>query len=242
MVILIVDAEYIENQQHISIRGTRSSHFVRPALFSIILLHSSSFSSANATLCSRPIYPHPSISVCFGILVFFYFYVSTWALQFFFLFAATTVGFRLPFWSCAFLWHIKPYGFDLPFYIFSSCSAMYVISSSTFFSLSFSPSRSLHCHVALVVVGSLILGAQAMYLSCIYCYIWNLVRFTLQCRTVKHSLSQCLFFRVVCVFFHTSSFSTIVLSFAHWCVFGAKKSEREKNDVVWEMGNFRGKR
>lgn len=88
--------------------------------------------------------------------------VSTWSITF--------LVSSFPFWSYAFLWHIKPYGFDLPFYIFFSCLTIYTLSAVcccccffSFFHLSFK-------------------FTMAMYLSCIYCYIWNLVRFTLQCR------------------------------------------------------------
>lgn len=56
-----------------------------------------------------PIYSHSSISVCFGILVFFYFCFDV-SITFFFV-----QFFVFPFRSYAFLWHIKPYGFDLPF-------------------------------------------------------------------------------------------------------------------------------
>lgn len=132
-------------------------------------------------------------------------------------------SFVFPFWSCAFLCHIKPYGFDLPFlYLFlmlqSTLSAgslyIYVRQSARFFPF---------CHCLLSIALFLSLSSCAMYFSCIYCFlfgIWcasfcslNAIR-AFHYETFTHSVPQ-IFFSSVALFVQVF---LRFLSLYHWCL------------------------
>lgn len=146
---------------------------------------------------------HSSISVCFGILVFFYFYFDV----------SITFLVSSSIWSYAFLWHIKPYGFDLPFYIFSSCfqctlSAIFIFFGFFFFLAQY--------HVPFMHL--------LFYLE--YCTLhssmppWNI-----------HSVSVVFFFQILYIFvFYHSIADVYIYVFVRICVC--------ESAVVWEMGNI----
>lgn len=105
-----------------------------------------------------------------------------------------------------------------------------------------SRSRPLFHHIATSLSLSLFLSrcrflthspAQAMYLLCIYCYMWNLVRFTLQfCETFTQSVP---FFRVL-FFLHLRFLLSFCRSLTD--VFSVQRRASEKERCSSGNGKF----